>query len=178
VGGAHLVGQIEPHRRYAEGFARRVALDARVLRPETAHPEHRDLFPVAVESEQFLLRTRKERRNLGVGAVQCSYLGAGLSKDLEIEEFVCACIFTDRLWDLPSLVSDHEGMKIIDRLPEQVAGIETVGAQYLKLDNSHRPEEEQGEGHDVNRHYQQQDSSPVARNTSRQPLQDIEASGT
>ena len=59
-----------------------------------------------------------------------------------------------------------------------MAGIETVGAQYLVLDNSHRPEEEQGEGHDVNGHYQQQDSSPVARNTSCQPLQDIEASGT
>ena len=70
VGGAHLVGQIEPHRRYAEGCRRRVALDALVLRPETAHPDHRELFPVAVESEQFLLLTRKKGRDSGIGAIR------------------------------------------------------------------------------------------------------------
>ena len=89
---------------------------------------------------------------------------------------MCACVFTDRARDLILFVSDHERVKILDRLLEQVAGVQTVGAQYLVLDDSHRPEEEQRECHDMNRHHQQQGSSPGARNASGQPPHGIKTS--
>ena len=87
---------------------------------------------------------------------------------------MCSCILTDRARDLLSFVSDHEGMNVLDHLLEQVAGVEAVGAQYFELDNSHCPEEEQGEGYDVNGHHQQHGPSLRARNASGQPAQGIE----
>ena len=82
-------------------------------------------------------------------------------------------ILADRSRDLPSFVTNHEGVKILDRFLEQVTCVKTVGPENLELENVHRPEKEKGEGHDVNGHHHQQGSPAGARNPSGQALQTI-----
>lgn len=83
-------------------------------------------------------------------------------------------VLTDRTRDLPSFVPGHQGMQIIHRLVEEVAGIEAMSAQNFLLDHPHRPKEKKGEDDHMNRQDQEKGSPPGARNPSGQPLQSIE----
>jgi hypothetical protein len=147
-----------------------VALDALGFRPKTAHPVHRDIPSLALESEQLVLRTREEFCDPGVDVIRRTDLGASRLKHLEIEEFVGFDIFADCARNLLFVVTDHEGVKILECFPEQMAGIETVGVQDFDLHESHDPKEEQCKGHNMNGHHQKQDPTPGARYASNQTL--------